>query len=258
MTADLSCENVSLTYGNGPVIEDLSVDLVRGAITVIVGPNASGKSSLLRCLCRLQKPTHGRVLLDGQPIDSFSTREVAQRLAFLPQNTVAPRGMRVNELVLRGRTPYQSPLRQFTPEDQDIAAQAIAHVGLSAQADALLETLSGGQLQRAWIAMILAQDTDILILDEPTTYLDLAHQREILELVRTLQRQRGLTVAMVLHDINLAARYADHILALKDRGLAAAGPPETVVTEDNIARIFGLACSVIEDPFNGTPHIILK
>lgn len=258
MTAHLSCESLCLSYGKTPVLTDISLELTQGQITAIVGPNACGKSSLLRCLCRVQTPTKGRVLLNGDPIQKQNTKQVARKIAFLPQATTAPTGMRVLDLVLRGRTPHQTPLQQWSTEDQAIVDRALDQVGLKHRSHELLEDLSGGQLQRAWIAMVLAQDTDILLLDEPTTFLDLTHQQDILKLVQDLQADRGLTVAMVLHDINLAARFTDRIIALRNQNVLCAGSPREVVTEPNIKDIYGLECSVISDPHYGLPHIILK
>jgi len=258
MTARLSCENLTLSYGKVTVLKDVSLTLPEGKITAIVGPNACGKSSLLRCLCRLQSPTQGQVRLNDAPIHKLNTRDVARQVALLPQKTNAPEGMRVRDLVIRGRTPHQSPLRQWSHADQTIVDDAIERVGLTARAEQLLSDLSGGQMQRAWIAMVLAQDTPILLLDEPTTFLDLPHQRDILQLVRDLQRDKGLTVAMVLHDINLAARFADQIVALKQQKIVAAGAPIEVVTQPNISEIYGLDCAVIPDPHYGHPHIIMK
>lgn len=258
MTFPLSCEKLKVSYGSQAVIDELDLALPRGEVTAIVGPNGCGKSTLLRCLSRLQKPDGGTVFLDGEPIQNMSTRAVAKRMAVLPQKTISPAGMRVIDLVMRGRTPHQSPLRQWSQDDRAHVAQAMSLVGLTARADQSLESLSGGQLQRAWIAMVLAQDTEILLLDEPTTYLDLAHQRDILELVRMLQAERALTVAMVLHDINLAARYADRIVALRERKLIANGSPENVVTAPNIAAIYGLDSTVIQDPHCGRPHVIVN
>ncbi|WP_299970342.1 ABC transporter ATP-binding protein [uncultured Roseobacter sp.] len=247
-----------MSFGVKPVLTDVTVALPRGQISAIVGPNASGKTSLLRCLSRLQTRTNGRVLLDGAPIDSLKTRDVARRIALLPQTTTAPAGMRVQELVLHGRTPHQSPFRQWSAEDEALVTDALAAVGLADQSDRLLSDLSGGQRQRAWIAMVLAQDTDILLLDEPTTYLDLPHQRDVLTLVQQLQKERGLTVAMILHDINLAARYADRIMALKDGRLLHNGPPAEVITLETMQQIYGLDCSILTDPHSGKPHIIPK
>ncbi len=254
----LSCHDLSLSYDNHHVLDDITLTLADGQITTIVGPNACGKSSLLRCLGRLQKPDSGTVKLGNQRIDQMNTRAVAQQLAFLPQNTVAPEGMRILDLVLRGRTPHQSPIRQWSRADEERVYDALERVHLQDQANQMLQDLSGGQLQRAWIAMVLAQDTEILILDEPTTFLDLTHQRDILQLVRDLQQTAGLTVAMVLHDINLAARFSDQIIAIKNKGVFCAGSPKEVVTEANVAGIYGLDCTVIDDPHSGHPHVIMK
>jgi len=256
--APLAAENLSLSYGSTPILQDISLALPEGQITAIVGPNACGKSSLLRCLARLQDPSAGVVLLNGTAIRKQKTRDVARQLAVLPQSTIAPAGMKVIDLVLRGRTPHQSPLQQYSAKDHQRVAEALDHVGLAHRQEAYLEDLSGGQLQRAWIAMVLAQDTKILLLDEPTTFLDMPHQLEIMQLVRDLHAARGLTVAMVLHDINLAARFCDQIVAIKDRAVLCQGSPTEVITEDNIEAIYGLGCSVIADPHHGHPHIILK
>jgi iron complex transport system ATP-binding protein len=192
MTAQLSCEKLSLSYGKKSILSEVSLALPAGQITTIVGANACGKSSLLRCLCRLQSPTTGRILLDGKEIHRQKTKAVARKVAFLPQSAVAPAGMRVIDLVIKGRTPHQSPLQQWSCTDEEIVDRSLRRVGMNDQRNALLQDLSGGQLQRAWIAMVLAQDTPILLLDEPTTFLDLAHQVEILKLVRELQAADGL------------------------------------------------------------------
>ncbi|KJZ18504.1 ABC transporter ATP-binding protein [Loktanella sp. S4079] len=254
----LSCQSLCLSYDKNTVLDDVSLDIAEGEITTIVGPNACGKSSLLRCLGRLQKPTRGSVNLGDTAIHKMKTREVAQRLAFLPQNTTAPAGMRVIDLVLRGRTPHQSPMRQWSRDDEQHVQKALEQVNLEGRATQLLQNLSGGQLQRAWIAMVLAQNPQILILDEPTTYLDLPHQRDILQLVRDLQKENGLTVIMVLHDINFAARYSDQIVALKDKRVFCSGTPTEVVTQENMADIYGLDCTIIADPHTGQPHMIMK
>ncbi len=258
MTAHLACSSLSLSYGKTPILDAVDLSLRPGQITAIVGPNACGKSSLLRCLCRLQRPSGGAVMLNDQNIHQINTRDVARQIAFLPQSTSAPAGMRVQELVLRGRTPHQSPLQQWSMKDQLQVEAALAQVGLAGQGDTLLDTLSGGQLQRAWIAMVLAQDTQILLLDEPTTFLDLPHQQDVMSLVRRLQQEHQLTVAMVLHDINLAARFCDQIVALKERRIVVEGSPVEVVTEANIKTIYGLDSSVIKDPHSGLPHVILR
>lgn len=254
----LSCQSLSLAYENHVVLDDVTLDFPDGQITTIVGPNACGKSSLLRCLSRLQKPTKGTVALDGQPIHKQKTRDVAKRLAFLPQSTAAPAGMRVIDLVLRGRTPHQSPIRQWSHTDEEKVHAALKQVALEGYETQLLQDLSGGQLQRAWIAMVLAQDPEILILDEPTTYLDLAYQREILTLIRHLQTTGGLTVVMVLHDINFAVRFSDQIIALKDKKVYCSGDADAVVTQKNISAIYGLDCAIIPDPHTGLPYMIVK
>ncbi|MEM9582890.1 MAG: ABC transporter ATP-binding protein [Pseudomonadota bacterium] len=258
MTFPLSCENLRLNINGTDILNDVTLDLPEGQITSIVGPNASGKTTLLRCLSRLQRMSAGRVMLKGQDIHKMNTREVARQVAMLPQTVTAPPGMRVMELVARGRTPHQAPLQQWSAEDAEIVTRAMDAVGIAHRAETMLDTLSGGQRQRAWIAMVLAQDTDILLLDEPTTYLDLPHQRDVLQLVHDLQKQRGLTIVMVLHDINLAARYSDRIIALKDGALLYDGAPNEVITYEAMQAIYGLECSVLTDPHSGAPHIIPK
>ncbi len=256
MTSSLACERLSVAFGANQVLENLDFAVAEGKVTSIVGPNACGKSTLLRTLARLLKPTSGTVALNGQSIFEQPTRQVARQLAILPQSRQSPAGMRVHDLVLRGRTPHQSPLRQWSENDAAIVAQALADVGLAQHADRLLEELSGGQRQRAWIAMALAQQTGILLLDEPTTFLDLPHQVEILSLLSTLSRDKGQTIVMVLHDINLAARFSDYLVALRDRGILFHGTPEEVVTPQNIAAIYDIDGVVIADPTHGTPHVI--
>ncbi|MGD1883918.1 MAG: ABC transporter ATP-binding protein [Paracoccaceae bacterium] len=258
MTPPLSCTDLHLRFGKTNVLNGISVDLPKGKISAIIGPNGSGKTSLLRCMGRLQRPSSGEVQLEGQTIAKMNTRDVARRVALLPQTVTAPAGMRVGELITRGRTPHQSPIRQWSAKDEKIVRHAMTSVGLAERADHLLEDLSGGQRQRAWIAMVLAQDTDILLLDEPTTYLDLTHQRDVLSLIQKLQAERQLTVAMVLHDINLAARFSDHIIALKDGKLLTEGDPMNVITQTSIQNIYELDCNVLTDPHSGMPHVIPK
>jgi len=258
MTAPLSVSNLYLSYGKTEVLKDISLDLPKGKITSIVGANASGKSSLLRCLARVLTPTKGGVSLEGTSITEQRSRDVARKVALLSQSSEAPDAMRVIDLVIRGRTPHQSALHQWSKKDQEIVERCCEQVGLSTQKNSLLGELSGGQRQRAWIAMVLAQDTDILLLDEPTTFLDLPHQIEILNLIQRLQKKRGLTVAMVLHDINLATRYSDHIVAVKDGEILLQGEPEGVVTTDNMQAIFGLDSTILPDPVTGLPHVIAR
>lgn len=256
MTHRLSADALGVTYDTVPVLNGLSLELPDHKITVIVGPNACGKSTLLRSLARLQSPSSGHVNLDGKAIHRQNSKSVAQRLAILTQAPVAPEGLRVQDLVTRGRTPHQSAIRQWSHEDASAVEQALSMTNLSNHARRPLSALSGGQRQRAWIAMTLAQNTNILLLDEPTTYLDLPHQIELLKLVKSLNQDTGRTIVMVLHDINLAARFADHIVALKDGAIVAQGSPVEVVTQSGMRHIFGLECTIIDDPLHHTPHVI--
>ena len=252
----LSADSVSVAFGDTPVLQDLSLALPDGQVTVIVGPNACGKSTLLRSLSRLQKADAGQIMLDGKAIAKQRSKHVARALAVLPQSPSAPEGITVLDLVRRGRTPHQSALQQWSKTDAEAVARALALTGMTHNAQRAIETLSGGQRQRAWIAMALAQDTDILLLDEPTTYLDLPHQIDLLNLVKSLNQETGRTVAMVLHDINLAARFADHIVALKAGKVQVQGPPAEVVNAAMMQDVFGLPCTVISDPVHGHPHVI--
>ncbi len=252
----LSAKDLSVSFAATPVLDRLSVALPDGKVTAIVGPNACGKSTLLRSLARLQPAGRGQVILDGKDIAKENSKSVAKRLAILSQSPIAPEGLSIRDLVLRGRTPHQSAWRQYSREDAAAVDHALEVTGLVPLADRALDTLSGGQRQRAWIAMALAQDTQILLLDEPTTYLDLPHQIELLQLVRDLNRHTGRTVAMVLHDINLAARYCDHVIALKGGVVQSQGPVDEVITERLMAEVFDLSCTIIADPNHGTPHVI--
>lgn len=252
----LRAEAISVDYPGRPVLDSLSLDIPDGKVTAIVGPNACGKSTLLRALARLTPVAGGQVSLDGQPIEKQRSRTVARHLAILPQSPLAPEGLTVLDLVRRGRTPHQSALRQWSRADAAAVDRALCLTGLKDMSFQLLATLSGGQRQRAWIAMALAQDTDLLLLDEPTTYLDLPHQIELLALIRKLNHDTGRTVAMVLHDINLAARFADHMVALRDGRVRHRGTPSEVVTTEMMQDIFSLPCTVISDPVHGHPHVI--
>lgn len=252
----LEAKGLSLSYGRVPVIEDLDLAVPEGRITALVGPNGCGKSTLLRGLGRIMEPAAGSVHLDGRPIGDLSTRDVARRIGLLPQGPQAPQGLSVAALVAQGRYPYQGLFRRWTETDERATRRALAITGLEELAERPLETLSGGQRQRAWIAMVLAQETELLLLDEPTTFLDLAHQIEVLELVSHLNEAEGRTVVMVLHDINQACRYAHHLIAMKGGRIVAEGDPGTVITSVRVDEVFGIACDVIPDPVTGAPLCI--
>lgn len=254
--AVLNAKDLTLRYEQRTVIEQLSAEIPEGKVTMIVGANACGKSTLLRGLSRLLKPAAGRVTLDGKDIHSRPAREVARTLGLLPQHPTAPDGITVRDLVGRGRYPHQGFFRSWSPEDELAVQTALDATETMELADRNVDELSGGQRQRVWIAMALAQETDVLLLDEPTTYLDLAHQVEVLDLVTDLNRKNGTTVAIVLHDLNLAARYADHVIALKAGTIVAEGPALQVVTEHLVREVFGLESRVVPDPVSGTPLII--
>ncbi|MBD2342459.1 ABC transporter ATP-binding protein [Calothrix sp. FACHB-156] len=252
----LSTKGLSLAYDGAPIIRDLNLTIPSGQISALVGANGCGKSTLLRGLSRLLKPYGGTVYLDGQSIFNLSTKEVAQQLGILPQSPVAPEGLTVRDLVGQGRYPYQNWLQQWSEKDEKIVQQALEITNLLELSDRALDTLSGGQRQRAWIAMALAQDTDILLLDEPTTFLDLAHQIEVLDLLYELNQHQGRTVVMVLHDLNQACRYADYLVAIKRGRIFTAGEPKQVMTEAMVKEVFGLDCRVVCDPVVGTPMCV--
>jgi iron complex transport system ATP-binding protein len=252
----LCASGLTLAYDRRTVARDLTVAIPDRSFTVIIGPNACGKSTLLRALARMLKPTTGTVLLDGRDIHTRSAREVARTLGLLPQSSIAPDGITVAELVARGRYPHQRLLRQWSPTDERVVAESMRATGVSDLADRLVDELSGGQRQRVWIAMALAQETPLLLLDEPTTYLDITHQLEILDLCARLHEEQGRTVVAVLHDLNQAARYATHLITMRAGSLIAAGSPREIVTADLVARVFGLRCRIIEDPESGTPLVI--
>ena len=252
----LSAQNLELAYDERKVVDSLSLTLPAGRITIIVGANACGKSTLLRGLARLLKPSAGAVYLNGKDIHTVPSRQVARTLGLLPQTPTAPEGITVADLVGRGRYPHQGWFRQWTPGDDAAVAAALAATDTVDLAGRNVDELSGGQRQRVWIAMALAQETDILLLDEPTTFLDVTHQIEVLDLITDLNRRAGTTVAIVLHDLNLAARYADHLVAMKDGQIAAEGAPADVVTEELVSTVFGLQSRVIPDPVSGTPMVV--
>ena len=225
------------------------------SFTVIVGPNACGKSTLLRGLSRLIKPTAGHVILDGADISSYKAKEVARRLGLLPQSSIAPDGITVADLVARGRHPHQGLLRQWTADDEQAVMDAMEATSVTDLSGRLVDELSGGQRQRVWVALALAQQTEILLLDEPTTFLDITHQIDLLELFTDLNRE-GRTMVAVLHDLNHAARYGSHLIAMKDGRVVAEGAPEDVVTAELVHEVFGLQCIVVPDPVAGTPQVI--
>ncbi|PCN48207.1 cobalamin/Fe3+-siderophore ABC transporter ATP-binding protein [Curtobacterium sp. 'Ferrero'] len=255
-TPVLEARRLAVGYDRHPVLADLDLRIERGTVTTFLGANGCGKSTLLKALGRVLRPQSGEVLLDGEPIRRRPGRAVARRLAILPQSPVAPAGTSVLDLVLRGRNPHQSWARPWTAEDAAVAEQAIAATGLTAVAHRDVASLSGGQRQRAWIALVVAQQAETLLLDEPTTYLDLAHQLDVLRLVRRLNREHGSTVVMVLHDLSLAARYSDRLVVLHDGGVAADGAPADVLTPALLERAFGLHARVVPDPVTGTPMVV--
>lgn len=243
-------------YRGRSVVRGVDLDLPAGLITSIIGPNGCGKSTLVKTLGRLLTPTAGRVELGGDPLDSLRPREIARRLAILPQNPVAPEGLVVRDLVARGRQPHQPWYRQWSEADDRIIDEAMAATGVLDLADRALDELSGGQRQRAWIAMSLAQQTDLLLMDEPTTHLDLAHAVEVLDLVVDLCRTTSRTVVMVLHDLSLAARYSDHLVVVRDGRVHAQGAPADVVTPALLHEVFGLTAHVFADPVDGLPTVL--
>ncbi|WP_256761713.1 ABC transporter ATP-binding protein [Cohnella sp. WQ 127256] len=252
----LIAEGLSLSYSNEFIFEKLNLSIPIGRTTVLIGSNGCGKSTLLRSMARLLKPHEGCILLHGEDITKLPTKEVAKKLAILPQGPTAPEGLTVLQLVKQGRYPYQSWLQQWSEEDEASVNSALQSTGMAPFAERPVDSLSGGQRQRAWIAMTLAQQTSIILLDEPTTYLDMAHQIEVLDLLYELNVHDNRTIVMVLHDINLACRYADHIVALRDGAVYAEGKPEEIVDAAMIDAVFNLKCDIMQDPLYGTPMCI--
>jgi iron complex transport system ATP-binding protein len=255
-TSRLAAAGLTLGYADTAVVHDLDLRVPDGKVSVIVGANACGKSTLLRGLARLLRPQSGAVLLDGEVIHRQPTKQVARVLGLLPQNPVAPEGVTVVDLVGRGRHPHHGTFRRWTSADDEAVAEALTLTDTLGLADRVVDELSGGQRQRVWIAMALAQGTDLLLLDEPTTYLDVAHQVEMLDLLAELNARRGTTIVMVLHDLNLSARYADHLVALRGGRVVAEGTPREVVTEEVVREVFGLDNRVIDDPVSHTPLVV--
>ncbi|MFC8047577.1 ABC transporter ATP-binding protein [Nocardia sp. NPDC057353] len=252
----LTAEAVTLGYGDRVIVDGLSLEIAPGVVTTVIGPNGCGKSTLLRSLGRLLRPSAGQVVLDGKAISAMRTRDVARIVGMLPQTPVAPEGLTVADLVARGRHPHQSWIRQWSAGDEDEVATALAQTGIADLADRPLDELSGGQRQRAWISMALAQGTDILLLDEPTTYLDLAHSLEVLDLVDRLHADYGRTVVMVLHDLNLAIRYSDRLVVMAAGRIVAQGAPAEIVTPELLREVFRLEATVLDDPMSGRPLIV--
>jgi iron complex transport system ATP-binding protein len=253
---DLRADGLSLGYDGRTVVAGLDLEIPPGRVTVIVGANASGKSTTLRGLARLMKPSGGVVLLDGRDIHSLPTSTVATIVGLLPQQPVAPEAVSVADLVGRGRHPHQGWLSRWSVADEKAVARALVATGTVELAERRVDELSGGQRQRVWIAMALAQETDILLLDEPTTFLDVAHQVEVLDLLATLNRESGTTVVMVLHDLNMAARYADHLVVMAQGRIATSGAPADVITAEAVSAAFGLDCLIIDDPVSGSPLVV--
>ncbi|MFD1706452.1 ABC transporter ATP-binding protein [Siminovitchia sediminis] len=252
----IQTDSLKLAYGDRIIIDELDLTIPKGKISVFIGANGCGKSTLLRSIARLLKPQGGSVLLSGQDLSKLPTKEIAKQMAILPQSSTAPEGLTVMQLVKQGRYPYQTWIRQWSAEDEAAVKKALKATGLSDYADRPVDELSGGQRQRAWIAMTLAQDTDILLLDEPTTYLDMTHQIDILDLLFELNEQEGRTIVMVLHDLNLACRYAHQIIAIRDQKVYAQGKPENIVNALLVREVFNMDCEVTADPLFGTPLCI--
>lgn len=256
ITHSLTVSGLSAGYGETVILDRLDFDVPPGRITAIVGANACGKSTLLRTMSRLLSPRHGSVLLDGKSIHRMPSRQLARLLGLLPQSPVAPEGITVADLVSRGRHPHLGLLSRWTRADDKAVAAALQMTKTAELADRAVDELSGGQRQRVWIAMALAQETDLLLLDEPTTFLDISHQIEVLDLLTDLNRTRGTTIVMVLHDLNLAARYADNLVAMAEGRLHVSGRPEEVLTEQNVRHVFALESRIITDPISGRPMML--
>ncbi|MEN2768179.1 ABC transporter ATP-binding protein [Ornithinibacillus xuwenensis] len=252
----LSTKDLKVSYGDKIIIDDLNITIPKGEITVLIGANGCGKSTLLRSMARLLKPKSGGVILDGQDIAKMKTKQVAKKLSILPQSPISPEGLTVLELVKQGRHPHRGFIKQWSPKDDEAVQEALELTNTIDLKDQTVDSLSGGQRQRAWIAMTLAQETDIMLLDEPTTYLDMTHQIDVLDLLYNLNEKDGRTIVMVLHDLNLACRYAHHIIAIQDKQVSAQGRPEEIVTCDLVEQVFNLKCDVLFDPIYGTPMCI--
>ncbi|MCR5792039.1 MAG: ABC transporter ATP-binding protein [Lachnospiraceae bacterium] len=254
----LKAEKVVAGYRDKEILHGVNVTVPRGKISVILGSNGSGKSTLLKTFCRLLQPSSGSIKLGEQSLSHIPTRQIAQNIGLLPQSTTVPEGIKVSELVSRGRFPYRKLMAPLNAKDYEVVEEVMKFMGILELSDARINQLSGGQRQRVFIALALAQQTDILFLDEPTTYLDISYQVEILELLKKLNEERGTTIVMVLHDINLSSRYADHIFAMKNGNLMYQGAPEKIITQEVIREIYGLESFIIEDPVSHSPFVIPK
>lgn len=252
----LRVEAATIGYDKRVISDHLSVSIPDQSFTAIIGPNACGKSTLLRGLSRLLKPSSGEVILDGADIHSYKAKEVARRIGLLPQTSIAPDGITVADLVARGRYPHQKLIRQWTPDDERAVARAMTATGVTDLSARLVDELSGGQRQRVWVAMALAQETGILLLDEPTTFLDITHQYGLLELFERLRSSSDRTIVVVLHDLNQAARFADHLVVMKDGDVVAAGPPAEILTAQLVEEVYELPCRIMPDPETGAPMVI--
>ncbi|MEY8350310.1 ABC transporter ATP-binding protein [Bacillus cereus] len=256
MQKALETKSLTLSYGETIIINELNLEIPKGKITIFIGSNGCGKSTLLRSLARLLKPTAGDILLDDKAIQNMQTKQIARQMAILPQGPQAPEGLTVLQLVKQGRYPYQTWLKQWSEKDEEMVQKALAATGMTEFAERDVHALSGGQRQRAWIAMTLAQDTDIILLDEPTTYLDMTHQIEVLDLLFELNETEQRTIVMVLHDLNLACRYADNIVAIQNKQIYAQGKPEEIIDGKLVRDVFRMECQITTDPLFGTPLCI--
>ncbi|PKG25306.1 ABC transporter ATP-binding protein [Niallia nealsonii] len=256
MTETIQTQSLTLGYGDSIIIKELDIAIPKGEITVFIGGNGCGKSTLLRSMARLLKPNQGNILLEGKSISKLPTKEIAKNLSILPQSPTAPEGLTVLQLVKQGRYPYQNWLKQWSKEDEEKVMNALKATRMLEWKDKPVDELSGGQRQRAWIAMTLAQDTEIILLDEPTTYLDLTHQIEILDLLFELNETEQRTIIMVLHDLNLACRYAHNIIAIRNQTVYAQGKPEDIINSELVKHVFDMNCQITIDPLFGTPLCI--